>query len=247
MSNSQNAKTAFVLLHGIGPQSHTHMIRNFLTCIAKSVGSHTPLEMSHRTPDTLDYGYSYVTATREHKGSNVVISEYFWSDLSELRPGAFRVLTNFFNLVADAPDIIYACLAPNTSGDDSKDYLVLRLLRSIVAFAFWLIYFPIVALNLTFGGFVFCYALSRAYGHNLASSADTHFLFAGFIALILIALAKFFTRPKPSSYVSSLLTLTAIFTSVIALMALYNLIMEDIQYLYFEYADILYDVLKCFW
>ena len=247
MSNSQNEKTAFVLLHGIGPQSHTHTIRNFLSCIAKSVGSHTPLEMSHRTPDTLADGYSYVTATREHKGSNIVISEYFWSDLSELRPGAFWVLTNFFNLVADAPDIIYACLAPNTSGDDSKDYMVLRLLRSIVAFAFWLIYYPIVALNLTFGVFVFCYALSRAYGHNLVSSADTHILFAGVVALILIALAKFFTRPRPSSYVSSLLNLTAIFTAVIALMALDNLITGENQNTYLEYSNTLSDVLKGFW
>ena len=154
------------------------------------------------------------------------------------------MLTNFFNLVADAPSTIYAYLAPNTSGDDTRDYLVLRLPRSIVAFAFWLIYYPIIALNLTFGVIVFCYALSREYGHNLASTADTHIFFAGVVTLILIGLVKILK--KLSSYVFALLTLTALFTSLIALMALDNLITGEIQYLYFEYSNILSDILKIF-
>ena len=109
------------------------------------------------------------------------------------------MLRNFFNLVADAPDIIYACLGPNTSGDNAKDYVVLRALRSIIALSIWLIYYPIVALNLTYGVFVLDYALRVRYGDGmeLTSPADTNVIIAGGITLLSFGLVKRFGHDLP--------------------------------------------------
>ena len=157
------------------------------------------------------------------------------------------MLRNFFNLVADAPDIIYACLGPNTSGDNAKDYVVLRALRSIIALSIWLIYYPIVALNLTYGVFVLDYALRVRYGDGmeLTSPADTNVIIAGGIALLSFGLVKRFGRP--SSYISSLLAFTAAFTAGIALLAGSRLITGEASYSYSDYADIFNAGLNALW
>jgi hypothetical protein len=74
----------------------------------------------------------------------------FWSDLSALATGFLAPLQNFFKLVAGAPDIVYASLGPSVSNGGQRDYTSLRIVRALVALAFWLIYYPIVAYNIAY-------------------------------------------------------------------------------------------------
>ncbi|MEM9356035.1 MAG: hypothetical protein AAGB04_07465 [Pseudomonadota bacterium] len=245
--NDSRSNTAFVLLHGIGAQTHTRTIRDFLTCIEPSVGSDPSQEMSQRTPSALSDDYAYVAATREHQASKIVVAEYYWADLSRIQTGLFSVLRNFFNLVADAPDIIYACLGPNSAGTQTKDYLILRLLRAIIALSIWLIYFPIVALNLAYGVFVLDFAVRVRYDANvtLNSPADLNVVIAGMIALAAFAAIKFAGRI--GSYISSLLAFTAAFAAGVSLLAAYRVVTGEGVATYGDYANIFNVGLNALW
>src|SRR5262249_10743844 len=148
-------------------------------------------------PTANDPEFSYFSEQVEFNGRSTTVAEMFWSDLSQVQTGFLATLRNFFKLAADAPEIVYASLGPQLQDGGYKDYLVLRLMRSLVSLAFWTIYYPIIAYNVGYGllalSFVFLrtvvqqvvllkdYAPMLATGDALSSPADWPMLITSII------------------------------------------------------------------
>lgn len=158
-------KTSVVLLHGIGDQEQRATIRTFLTTFVQLGRAPRSEEQILRAPATADEDFSYFVADVPVDGKPFTFAEYYWADRSPVRTGFLSILLNFFRLVADVPDIIYACLGPNITGEKPRDYIVLRLLRSLLALMLWLIYFPVVAANVAYAMLVAGVALDLRLSH----------------------------------------------------------------------------------
>ncbi len=75
----------------------------------------------------------------------------YWSDLSRIATGFLAPLRNFFNLAVAAPDIVYASLGPRLLPDGTyRDYLSLRVMRSLAAIGVWTLFVFLGAFALTF-------------------------------------------------------------------------------------------------
>ena len=128
-------KTAVILLHGIGAQVQRATIGEFLSTLNRlkltPVSQQQIVRQIQNDDDSFDYYYTETSINQRP----VTIAEYYWADLSRIRVGFLHVLVNYFQLVVDVPDIIYACLGPTVSDGKTRDYLILRCLRSFLALA----------------------------------------------------------------------------------------------------------------
>ena len=167
-------KTAVVLLHGIGAQEQRTTINEFLASLHRLKLSPRSEQQVVRQVGNNDDSFDYYYSESSIGDHPVTIAEYYWADLSRIRVGFLHVLVNYFQLVVDVPDIIYACLGPNVTNGQSRDYFVLRCLRSILAMALWIIYFPIMAANFAYAVLVAGFAVNvRLKGSlNLSDVAD---------------------------------------------------------------------------
>lgn len=146
---------AIILIHGIGAQNPRSTLDQFL----KGSEKETPFltfEQHIVTPQedskhdfNLNQTFSYFSHKVSHKEKPTTIAEMYWNDFSQLTTQWPANLRNFFSLIKNAPDIIYAAFAPDDNLPNSIQ-LLLKVIISLTAFAFWLIYYPIVMLNLAF-------------------------------------------------------------------------------------------------
>lgn len=113
----------------------------------------------YREPDAGNGATAYFAAETRISDRPVVVAEYHWADLSKVRSGFLSILRNFFQVAADAPDVVYTCLGPADSDGNNRDHWLLRCLRALLALAFWVIYFPIMAINIAYAAFVVGFAL----------------------------------------------------------------------------------------
>ncbi len=152
-------KTAIVLVHGIGDQTPRATIREFLRTLSRLGFSPRSSEQTFREPQTSSASFGYFTADSKLGDRHVAIAECYWADLSHVRTGFLATSRNFFQLIVDAPDIIYSCLGPDFTGPQPRDYASLRFLRAILAVALWIIYFPIMAINIAYAAYVGAFAI----------------------------------------------------------------------------------------
>jgi hypothetical protein len=123
-------------------------------------------------------------------------------------------LINFFNLIADAPDIVYAALGPRNDNGVWKDNWALRLLRSAFALAFWVIYFPIIAFNIAYGILILGYGVDNWRDPpriNLDSEATMTAVITAAIAIPILLILKRFNIGR---YLNTVLNI-AIFSLVL--------------------------------
>ena len=184
-------RTAIVLLHGIGDQRQRETLDQFLGALRR-VGAADPgrerifRELPSQTP-----GSNYFLARTDIAGQPTTIAECYWADISRVKSGLLSILRNFFQLIVDAPDIIYACLGPRLTGDKPKDFFLLRCMRSLLAVMIWLIYFPIIAINIAYAILVGEFAISAARFPevSLATTADGNFAIASGASVALLSLS----------------------------------------------------------
>ena len=145
-------RDAIIVVHGIGDQTQRGTLETFLLALTKEIDSSATRAQVLRIPcgEPHDTPFTYFVQETNVGGRSTAIAEMFWSDLSALAVGFLAPLQNFFRLVAAAPDIVYASLGPSVSNGGQRDYISLRIVRALVALAFWLIYYPIVAYNIAY-------------------------------------------------------------------------------------------------
>ena len=142
-----------------------------------------------------------------------MVGELQWADLSRLGRGFLSDLRSFWALVVEAPDLIYAALGPRMDGDQAQDNAILRVLRAMIAMVFWIIYFPIVALNLAVLIPFLLFALqTNVMGWNagfdsaadFALRADANFWVPLYAGLTLIPMGLMALRRGASKYFRTL-------------------------------------------
>ncbi len=186
-------RRAIVLLHGIGDQRQRDALDQFLAALGR-VGEAAPVPVPEkilREPPSAMGSAGYFLARTELGGRPLTVAEFYWADISRVQRGLFSILRNFFQLIVDAPDIIYACLGPRLVGDRPRDFILLRCMRALLAIMMWLIYFPIVALNLAYAILVGEFAVNAARNPqvSLSTPADLPFAFvAGAATAVMIYL-----------------------------------------------------------
>lgn len=158
-------RRAIILVHGIGDQEQRGILESFSKAVADTPGARSQVL---RTPAKKDHSetFSYFYERLGREDQTFVAAEMFWSDLSSLASRFMSRLRNFFSLVANAPDIVYAALGPSSTAAGTRDHLCLRIMRSLIAFSFWMIYYPIIAYNIAYAiisfGFVAHFKYSGA-------------------------------------------------------------------------------------
>ena len=181
---------AVVLIHGIGDQQQRDTLAAFVGPFEREVKATAGETLAMRTPAAERAGeeFSYVVQETSIGGERVVAAEMYWSDLSTIKSGFLAPLVNFFDLIADAPDIVYATLGPEVRPTGVRDYTSLKLMRGMIALAFWIIYYPIVALNLGYGvlflGFL-VNARITGTAEGMAAGADWPFAIAGAVGAVV--------------------------------------------------------------
>ena len=239
--------TAVVLLHGVGDQNQRGTLEGFLGSLGKTGASEPGRERTLRElPDETDASSYFLNHTTIH-GQTVDIAEYYWADISRVRRGLFSILRNFFQLIVDAPDIIYACLGPRLTGESQRDFFVLRCFRSLLAVMIWLIYFPIVALNIAYALLVGEFALHAAWTPQVtvATTADGHFAVASGILLVLLA-GSGMSR-KVNSYWRSIVFMVAGVLLGVLIYSLSNLVLRETSVSYGQYATVFNGALNGLW
>ncbi|MDZ4790174.1 MAG: hypothetical protein SGJ17_03050 [Hyphomicrobiales bacterium] len=143
---------AMILVHGIGDQKQHSTLMAFMdSLVGLGLAPPSKTQTLHTAPvETASATHTYFVDRRSIAGRDTVVAEMFWSDLSPVRTGFMASLLNFFQLISDAPDIVYAALGPRNDNGVWKDNPVLRVIRSVFALAFWVIYFPIIAFNIAY-------------------------------------------------------------------------------------------------
>ncbi|MEO1329519.1 MAG: hypothetical protein AAFW46_07650 [Pseudomonadota bacterium] len=152
-------KTAIVVLHGIGQQEQLRTLRDFSATLTEAEGVAPPEEYTRRELRGEAEPLTYLVTksrSRDAKGRDeeTVISEFYWADLSQLASGMFSSLRNLFILQSNLPDIALASFDPRLVDGAPRDAFLLRLMRTIITFAMWLIYVPIFALNAAYAAVV---------------------------------------------------------------------------------------------
>ncbi|MGI9425964.1 MAG: hypothetical protein ACR2PA_22505 [Hyphomicrobiaceae bacterium] len=193
-----NGKTAIVLLHGIGDQAEGATLRSFQSALKRDGYAADVDDPTLRHVTLPGDGFRYFYADSKIEGKDVNISEFYWADLSRVSTGFVATLRNFLRLALDAPDIIYACLSPRVASGEYQDYFLLRCLRASVALSLWTIYFPIVALNLSYAVVVTGFALHAKWDQNvtLESPAAWTVLVTTLTAALIAATLLRFVRHK---------------------------------------------------
>lgn len=234
-------------MHGVGDQRQRVTIHEFLRSLARLKLALPSEQQTLREPGTADEGFSYFFADSKLGKMPVTFAEFFWADRSRISGGFLSILRNFLRLIVDVPDIIYACLGPNTAGDRPRDYFILRCLRAILALTLWIIYFPIIAVNVVYAILVGGFALQVRYTANvdLTIVADLTVVLsvslAIFVIFILLRLHIF------NKYFQALAINTIIIlVSVLALSA-YNLYSPDTSLTFRQYSKIFQDGLNFLW
>ena len=146
-------RKAFVVVHGIGDQEQRATLEAFLKCCNQGEQPASGATQLVRSPAVGSHlrPFSYFVQETSIGGKPAVVAEMYWSDLSRIDTGLLAPVRNFFNLMVAAPNIIYAGLGPKVSPDGAQhDYLSLRILRSLVALAFWTLFVVGAAYCLTF-------------------------------------------------------------------------------------------------
>ncbi len=156
MMKQNQTKDAIILIHGMGAQKPRNTLDSFLSGSNKKKAARITYQQNVIPPQPIqdegkptDQNLSYYSTIVEHENKQTFIAEMYWNDLSQLTSGFMANLLNFFNLVKNAPDIIYAAFAPDEE-DNVLIKTILKIFTSLTALAFWIIYYPITMLNLAF-------------------------------------------------------------------------------------------------
>jgi len=189
----KDPQSAIILVHGIGDQTQRSTLNSFNGLLRQLSGSHDYSQVLRTLHPNSDSEFTYFSERAEINRKALVVAEMFWSDLSTVRTGVLANLRNFSRLAANAPDIIYASLGPDLARGAIRDPLLLRLLRCLVCFAFWTIYFPIVAYNVAYAALFLWLFIFRSLNSfiddsriELSSPADLSFAAGSLLSLALI-------------------------------------------------------------
>lgn len=246
MSNIQHGD-AVVLVHGIGNQSQRETLEAFLGSLDRIGVARPNRERVLRQLDATNPGESYFLAHVDIDGRPVKVAEFFWADISRVQSGMFSILRNFFQLIVDAPDIIYACFAPRVTNGQERDFFVLRCLRSLFAVMIWMIYFPIIGINVAYALLVgeFAVHAARDASVSLATPADLPFaIFSGVAAVLLLVLSA---QRKIYAYARAILLIVAAVLLVVLAWSANNLLLVDRIASYSDYATVFNDILNGLW
>lgn len=244
---SSDRRTAVILLHGIGDQARRATIGEFLgTLVGLELGQ-TDKQKILREPDTADDEFAYFVAEGKIGRQPVTLAEYYWADLSRVRSGFFSILRNFFQLVVDAPDIIYACLGPRLVDGKTRDFFALRCLRSLLALMMWLIYFPIIAINVVYAILVAEFALHVARRPDVALDvgADGPFAITSAIALVVFGFILF--NGRLNNHLRAVSAMVMVVLAAVIGFSVYNLFVAKSVFTYGEYATFFNAGLNSLW
>ena len=213
-------KKAIVVVHGIGDQEQRKTREAVINCCSSSASASKGTTQVARYP-LVGPGiqpFSYFAQETEIAGRPVVVAEMYWSDLSRIKTGFLAPLRNFFNLAVAAPDIVYASLGPRLLPDGTyRDYLSLRVMRSLAAIGAWTLFVFLGAFALTFSGcFLPLFWICECSGQEqtrIVPSAELHWDFRLQSRAVLLFLAF---RMSSQSYMRTLLRWGASMTIVVS-------------------------------
>ena len=247
LSDAKGARTAIVLLHGIGDQRQRETLTRFQGALARMGLTSTNRQKILREPEAQDDTFTYFVAEEDISGKPSTLAEFYWADLSRVRLGLFSILRNFFQLIIDAPDIIYACLGPRLIDDQPRDYFVLRCMRALLALMMWLICFPIVAINIAYAILVAEFAIHvvRVPSVTLDTVADTNFAVLSLVSIVVLAVPTLQRRWR--SYTRAILAMAMATMAAVAVASFYHLFVADQGLTYGVYARVLNEALNGLW
>ena len=211
-----SSRTGIILVHGIGDQSQRATLQAFISTLTKMGLTSKNKQHILREPGTADKDFSYFLTETSIAGKSYKIAEYHWADLSRSKTGFGAKLYNFYQLISNAPYLIYACLGPDVSGDKNQDPIILRCLRAFQALTFWLIYYPIIAVNASFAILVTGFALHAKYNGKtpeLHDPIDVTYAVTSACAIILLFMMRYFSRP---GHIRRIITLMIVLLSIVA-------------------------------
>ncbi|MGI9409715.1 MAG: hypothetical protein ACR2OV_06560, partial [Hyphomicrobiaceae bacterium] len=94
LSDASSARTAVVLLHGIGDQRQRDTLTKFLDAFTRIGSARTDQQKILREPLAQDDPFTYFVADAELSGKTSTLAEFYWADLSRVRMGLFSILRN---------------------------------------------------------------------------------------------------------------------------------------------------------
>ncbi len=243
-----NPSDAIILIHGIGDQDQRSTLTAFMNSLTGlQLTRESSAQTLHSPPsETPGAAYTYFVDRREIGGRDTVVAEMFWSDLSPIRTGFMATLLNFFQLISDAPDIVYAALGPRNENGVWKDNPVLRVIRSVFAFAFWVIYFPIIAFNIAYAILILGFGIDNWRDPDaitIASPATMTALIAAGVAVPILLLLK---QLRIGSYLNTVFNITIFSLLLTAALCYYHSQLGNIV-TYRDVSDRLNVVLAIFW
>ena len=245
--SASDARTAIVLLHGIGDQHARYSMSQFTSAVERlGIGS-TDTQKLLREPASDDGGISYFIADTTIGDKKTRLAEFYWADLSRVRRGPLSILRNFFQLVTDAPDIVYACLGPRLLDDKKQDYVLLRMMRAFLALVLWVIYFPIIAINLAYAVLVGEFAFHSAMlpGVTLDTPADQPFVIMCLLSVVF--LGGLVARFGLSKYFQALCSMMLFVLAGVGGFAAYNTYIGTNPFSYGDYATYFNEALNALW
>jgi len=223
-----SSRTAIILVHGVGDEPQRSTLQTVLSTLEKVGQTTQNKQQILREPGTADKNFSYFLAEPTIAGQQYTIAECHWADLSQIRTGFGAAYRNFYHLASNAPYLIYACLGPDVSGDKKRDPFILRCLRALQAFTIWLIYYPIIALNVGFAFLVTGFAIHSKYSaiffdKPLPVNDPSEFTYAitSACAILLLAAALYFQRP---GHIRVVIKIVIALLSVALVISLFSLI-----------------------
>ncbi len=208
MTEAAANKTAIVLIHGTGGQEPRKTIMGFLSTLERLGLSPASHQQIYREPQTCGRGVAYFSAQTRINERPAVVAEFHWADLSKVRSGFLSILRNFFQFAVDAPDIIYTCLGPGGVDARKSDDVLLRCLRSLLALAVWIIYFPILAINLGYAALVAGFALHARSMSGVTPGSFAEITVAASSLVAGLAILLFLRRPAIDRYFRALAIMT---------------------------------------
>lgn len=238
--------TGVILVHGIGDQQPRETLDEFIAA-ADPVAASRPRTQLLRTLDP-DAKLAYAGEQIAIHDKPVSVAEMYWSDLSSIATGPAATLVNFFKLAADAPEITYAALGPTSNGTAQRDYLVLRLARVLLCIGLWVIYWPILAVNLGFALlFGSMLVKSRIVEEQFSATrpADVELAVAAGVSLIAIAVAV--RRGWLRDWTSQLVAAAVAVALIGGLAAANHVLTLRGPMTFTQYAELLILVLNCLW
>ena len=240
-------KTAVILLHGIGAQEQRATIGEFLATLNRlkltPVSQQQIVRQIQNDDDPFDYYYTETSINQRP----VTIAEYYWADLSRIRVGFLHVLVNYFQLVVDVPDIIYACLGPAVSDGKTRDYLTLRCLRSLLALALWIIYFPIMAANFAYAVLVAGFAINVRFAGKLDLSQDADLTVVLSVSLAILVCLILIRSGILNQYFKALAVMTAAILLIVLCIGIYGLFAPHWSLTFNQYSVAFQNGLNLLW